>query len=99
MPTIANEFSNKPVSRFKDEILTAIVDGKLTTNIHKVSSFYVSSSMLVTKIVQVYPWTDIQEAHREMENDKNMYESLLFHIRIYFNHQITPSGKIIVEVV
>ena len=51
VPTIANEFSNKPVSRFKDEILTAIVDGKLTTNIHKVSSFYVSSSMLVTKIV------------------------------------------------
>ncbi|PAV17139.1 quinone oxidoreductase [Pyrrhoderma noxium] len=49
------EYQAKLISQFKDEILTAIVDGKLTTNIHK-----------------VYPWTDIQEAHREMENDKNI---------------------------
>lgn len=49
------EYQAKLISQFKDEVLRAIVDGKLKSNIHR-----------------VYPWTEIQEAHREMENDKNI---------------------------
>ncbi|KAH8114771.1 quinone oxidoreductase [Phellopilus nigrolimitatus] len=43
------------ISQFKNEVLEALVEGKLKTYIHK-----------------VYPWAEIQEAHREMQEDKNV---------------------------
>jgi hypothetical protein len=45
----------------------------------------------------VYPWTEIQAAHREMEADKNMYVISDSHLLVIEKRII--SGKIIVEVV
>ncbi|KAL5519821.1 hypothetical protein ACEPAG_1481 [Sanghuangporus baumii] len=49
------EYQASLINRFKNEVLPALVDGRLKTYIHK-----------------VYPWTEIQEAHREMEADRNI---------------------------
>ncbi|EJC98501.1 quinone oxidoreductase [Fomitiporia mediterranea MF3/22] len=49
------QYQSELIIRFKNEVLPALVDGKLKTYIHK-----------------VYPWTEIQEAHREMAADRNI---------------------------
>ncbi|THH06779.1 hypothetical protein EW145_g3850 [Phellinidium pouzarii] len=48
-------YQSELISQFKNDVLDALIDGKLKAYIHK-----------------VYPWTEIQEAHHEMETDKNI---------------------------
>ena len=67
-------------ARFKREALDHITgssgDGRIHTYIHKVPFallFRGPLTFTLTVPVKVYPWTEIQEAHREMQADKNRY--------------------------
>lgn len=64
--------SNISRARFKNEILGALIDGKLKVYIHKVRFSTKISDSVMLKGEQVYPWTEIQDAHKEMQADKNM---------------------------
>ena len=49
-------------------------------------------------LFQIYPWTKIQEAHREMEANKNRFVNLLS-LRVVLTPYPERSGKIVAEVV
>ena len=57
-----------------DNITGSSSDGPIRTYIHKVRYHLVRKGSAVawlTLACQIYPWTEIQEAHREMEANKN----------------------------
>ena len=71
------------ISRFRDAVLGHISgsagNGEVRTYIHKVRAigFFAYKFDFIPCLprrlarIQVYPWTEIQEAHREMEENKN----------------------------
>lgn len=72
------------LSRFRQEVHPKITgekgNGPIRTYIHKagISTIKIFFCVLMfshQSIEQVYPWTEIQAAHREMEENKNRYAS------------------------
>lgn len=67
-------------------ITNANGDGPIKTYIHKVnmltrrfllSRFSVMALILIAYTLQVYPWTDIRDAHLDMEANKNRCAAIL----------------------
>lgn len=52
--------------------------------------------MISSKILQVFPWSEIQEAHKELETNKNACVTSFFPKN--FQSLVHNRGKIIVEV-
>ena len=72
--------------RFKEEALEKITGCK-------------GDGPLKTSIHKVYPWTQIQDAQREMQDDKNRCAVMICRIEFKSADGDSRSGKIIVEIV
>lgn len=73
------DYQSELMRRFKEDVLpdiksasVGIDEGGLRAYVHKVGVIQVAKlwSLTMPRARQVYPWTEIQAAHREMEENR-----------------------------